>query len=638
MIASNGICDQVGPADTAPELVAKLIPTTDVTISFPVSPYNVESNDASPCAQQESKRLVSYSTASGSYTSSDKGILSGSRIGRKDLQLLRKSGSIVQASTFQKPQRGELADPTREFELKILDIVRSQQDTIFVFDCMNSYVDGDNTISIRELSVWLPIKLSRLDNVAALKLAIKNAQKLPCIQESKAGSRDSLLAKLVPPPKDDRKKNLELEELPSFFENLLAYHRIAKIVSSIDPSGLLQLTKLEIFLFLKAIGISSSSEIGKGLIQKVNHSGCITFLELCRISYDLGFSSTEIRQSIINLSKVWDFSIEKPRPRPPLVRRIKPHDEVQKEMHKKILQQTRRQDSFSAAVVPYMVKSRLREIKQRQCSRLNSADASASSVISHRSIKEHVTIISGNSERPNSAGKTCALWKQGSTPRHIHQQKSSFTLFSEPSLVSLTQRSFEQGSILDTRRQNPLFIDVENGQTIYDMPVLSSADYMQYCPIGAEVLKRVVDQPEVNPLAFKTSRTPRLYGVHCSKPGITRREFFASSQSNPFFHNVDINIRRQYRPCTAGSLQESIKNNTAKSGQNIKPDWCFGCVPWNGKSSELPKYSGDIGFFEKNTFKQRFDTDIENIHLWTTEVDNNLLGAPKIMTAKLNVN
>jgi hypothetical protein len=170
------------------------------------------------------------------------------------------------------------------------------------------------------------------------------------------------------------------------------------------------------------------------------------------------------------------------------------------------------------------------------------------------------------------------------------------------------------------------------------MPVLSSADYMQYCPIGAEVLKRVVDQPEVNPLAFKTSRTPRLYGVHCSKPGITRREFFASSQSNPFFHNVDINIRRQYRPCTAGSLQESIKNNTAKSGQNIKPDWCFGCVPWNGKSSELPKYSGDIGFFEKNTFKQRFDTDIENIHLWTTEVDNNLLGAPKIMTAKLNVN
>jgi hypothetical protein len=505
-------------------------------------------------------------------------------------------------------------DPTQEFqkeEAKILSIIRSQISTTAAFAEMNSYVDGDYTISLRELSMWLPINFPRLNNSIALKLAIKNAKRLQFLQEQQAGSRDALLTKLRSPQQDQRKIELELEELPSFLENLLAFHRIAKLVSSIDPSGELKLTKLEVYGFLTAIRISSSSEIGKGLVQKIGKSSCLSFEELCRISFDMGFLSHDVRNANNQLSREWDFNTQKPDPVPPPVRRIKSHQEVQSEVQAKILKQTRSQDVMSTSIVPYMVKSRLRAIKHRHQHLAHLSESSTSSVASS-CVSSLGRYESSNiqSTRPNSANKMTSLWKHGNTPRQSVLHHSPFSLNGDSSLLSRTQRSFEQGSILDTRRQNPLYIDTQNGETIYEMPVMSSTEYMKYCPIAQEVFKRIVNQPEHNPLAFATSRTPRLYGVHTSKPGVMRRDFVCTPQTDTFFHNVDINTRRQYRPCTAGSL-ENLRAFDERTTEP-KPSWCFGAVPWNGKSTDLPKYSGDIGFFEPNQFKKRFDPDRPN--------------------------
>lgn len=503
-------------------------------------------------------------------------------------------------------------DPTQEFqkeEAKILSIVRSQISTTAAFAEMNSYVDGDCTISLRELGMWLPINLPRFNNAIALKLAIKSAKRLQFLQEQQAGSRDALLTKLSPPEQDQRKIELELEELPSFLENLLAFHRIAKLVSSIDPSSDLKLTKLEVYRFLTAIRVSSSSEIGKGLIHKIGKSSCLSFPELCRISFDLGFVSNDIRDANNQLSREWDFNTKKPDPVPPPVRRIKSHKEVQSEVQAKISKQTRSQDIMSTSIVPYMVKSRLRAIKQRHQHLAHLSESSTSSVASCVSSLGRYESSNIQSTRPNSANKMTSLWKHGNTPRQSVLHHSSFSLNGDSSLLSRTQRSFEQGSILDTRRQNPLYIDTQNGETIYEMPIMSSKEYMKYCPIAQEVFKRIVNRPELNPLAFTTSRTPRLYGVHTSKPGVMRRDFVCSSQTDTFFHNVDINTRKQYRPCTAGSLENLRTFDERKT--ELKP-WCFGAVPWNGKSTDLPKYSGDIGFFEPNQFKKRFDPDRPN--------------------------
>jgi hypothetical protein len=160
---------------------------------------------------------------------------------------------------------------------------------------------------------------------------------------------------------------------------------------------------------------------------------------------------------------------------------------------------------------------------------------------------------------------------------------------------------------------------------------------MIHCPIRQQVFKRIVDRQEINPLAFATSRTPRLYGVHTSRPGIVRREFDCSSRTESFFHNADINNRRQYRPCTA-QMPESRKKADASSQNLCKPDWSFEAVPWNGKSTDLPKYSGDIGFFEINQFKKRFETVMKNMQMWSEPDRNgNLLSTTKIETAELNI-
>jgi hypothetical protein len=485
-------------------------------------------------------------------------------------------------------------------ESKILNIVRCQKTTVLAFSQMNSYTDGDLTISLRELSYWQSIALPKLDNLKATKLAIKNARSIRYSQESLAGSRDLILAKMASPKCDVKKLSVDLDEIPSFLQNLLAYHRILNLVSSIDPSSDLKLTKLEIILFLKSIRMSSSSEIGKGLIAKIAASGSISFAELCRISFDLGFVSLDIKDSISQLSRSWDFHMQKPAPKPPIVRRIKSHDEVFAEMQSKILKQTRDQDTMSASIVPYMVKSRLHKIKQRQRQQSLSADVS-------------VSALAGLS-KSQLCGTIGALWGQGDTPRN--SQSSAISLMTSPTIASRTQRSFEQGSVMDSRRKNPLYVDTQNGETIYDMPVYTFDEYMKHCPIADEPFKRIVDQQELNPLAFATSRTPRLYGLHTHRPGVVRRDFFCSSQSNTFFHNVDINIRRQYRPCTAGSVRP-LQNSSKEAEDYIMPGWCFGAVPWNGKSTELPKYSGDIGYFEPNQFKKRFNPGKSQVHLWT---------------------
>jgi hypothetical protein len=538
----------------------------------------------------------------------------------------------VKAAAASRPQCK--TDPLEAFdkeESKILNIVRCQQTTVLAFSEMNSYTDGDLTISLRELSYWLPINLPRLNNLMATKLAIKNAHKISNFQESRARSREQLLSKMLSSKKDVKKDSLDMNEIPSFLQNLLAYHRVLNLVSRIDPSGELKLTKLEVFLFLKSIRISSSSESGKGLLAKIDASGSISFAEMCRISFDLGFFSFEVNDAIVRLSSSWNFDIQKPEPKPPIVRKIKSHEEVFSEMQTKILKQTRAQDVMSASIVPYMVKSRLREIKQRQMSSSLSGNMSASPLTSCQASNGIFT--NAGALAPKPCGNISSLWGQGSTPRQINSQTSTSLMIS-PSIASRTQRSFEQGSILDSRRQNPLYIDTENGETIYDMPVHKFDEYMKLCPMAQEPFKRVINQPELNPLAFATSRTPRLYGVHTPRPGVVRRDFVCSSVSNTFFHNADINLRRQYRPCTAGSLRPG--RNSAKEESNM-PGWCFGAVPWNGKSTELPKYSGDIGYFEPNQYKKRLEEGKTQAHAWTATGNGETLLSTKIKAAKFDI-
>jgi hypothetical protein len=580
-----------------------------------VSPYDYKSNIGSSITTQHA--VLSKSEKEGTLTGPKRIVASAIIPARREPQhaatasksndkepktraVARMAASSLPSS---RPHFHNDCDPTMEFpkeESKILSIVSSQPSTAAAFAQMNSFVDGDMTISLRELSVWLPIHLPKLSCKHAVKLAIKTAKKLQILRDhSQARSRESILAKLRPQEKDEKKVDLEFEELPSFLENLLAYNRIARLVSGIDPSGELKLTKLEVYLFLSAIKISSSSEIGKGLIERISESGYVLFPELCRIAFEYGFVSLDIRDSINQLAGNWDSNIEKPNPKPPPVRRIKSHEEVQSAMHSKIVKATRCQDVMSSSVVSYMVKSRLRAIKQRVQQDSIMSEASVSSVAT-------CTPSFAKSSRPNSAARVTALWKQGSTPRQTSLSTSGSSLVTDSSLASRTQRLFEKGSIFDSRRQNPLYVDTQNGETIYDMPVLSSKDYMQHCPIAQEVFKRIIDQPEVNPLAFTTSRTPRLYGVHTSKPGIVRRNFVCGSRPETYFHNVDVNIRKQYRPCTAGSLQTNGSVDATNSSK--KPVWCFGAVPWNGKSTDLPKYSGDIGYFEPSHFHKRFDS------------------------------
>jgi hypothetical protein len=579
--------------------------------AFLVSPYHIESSIGSTIAQQgvQSKSEMAGTLAtqkrnapSAMIPARHKTQAADSKLNHKEPKVRVVARMVASALPSSRSQFKNDRDPTMEFpkeEEKILSIVSSQTSTAAAFAQMNSFVDGDLTISMRELSVWLPIHLPKLSDKHALKLAIKTAKKLHYLQDSEAKSRDSILAKLRTPEKDDKKVDLELEELPSFLENLLAYNRIARLVSSIDPSGELKLTKLEVHLFLTAIKISSSSEIGKGLIEKIRKSGCVVLPELCRISLEYGFLSLDIRDSNNQLAINWDSNIAKPIPKPPPIRRIKSHEEVQSEMHSKILKETRCQDVMSSSVVSYMVNSRLRAIKQRVQHDLRVSESSVSSEAS-------CTPSFANSSRPSSAARMAALWKQGSTPRHTCLSSSASSLINDSSLLSRTQRSFEKGTSFDGRRQNPFYVDTQNGETIYDMPVLSSKEYMQHCPIAQEVFKRIIDQPEMNPLAFTTSRTPRLYGVHTAKPGVVRRNFSCGSQPEMFFHNVDVNIRRQYRPCTAGSLQTN--GSLDENRDSKKPVWCFGAVPWNGKSTDLPKYSGDIGYFEPTHFRKRFDS------------------------------
>jgi hypothetical protein len=542
--------------------------------------------------------------------------------------------SIKAAAASLRPQCK--TDPLLVFEReesKILNIVCCQQTTVLAFSEMNSYTDGDLTISLRELSYWLPIHLPRLNNLMATKLAIKNAHKIRNFQDSRARSKEQLLSKILSSKNAVKKDSLDLDEIPSFLQNLLAYHRILNLVSGIDPSGEFKLTKLEVFLFLKSIRMPSSSESGKGLLAKIDASGSISFAEMCGISFDLGFISFEVNDAIVRLSSSWDFDIQEPPPRPPVVRKIKSHEEVFSEMQSKILKQTRAQDVMSASIVPYMVKSRLRELKQRQRSSSLPGNLSASPLTS---CKAGSFTNAGTTASKPSSGNISTLWGQGSTPRQISSQISAASLMISPSFASRTQRSFEQGSILDSRRQNPLYIDTENGETIYDMPVHKFDEYMKLCPMAQEPFKRVIDQPELNPLAFATSRTPRLYGVHTPRPGVVRRDFVCSSLSNTFFHNVDINLRRQYRPCTAGTLRPS--RNSAKEAQEPNmPGWCFGAVPWNGKSTELPKYSGDIGYFEPNQYTKRLDHGKTKAHLWTATNNGESLLSTKIKTAKLDI-
>ncbi len=539
----------------------------------------------------------------------------------------------TRASRSPKSELSSQSGPTKIFEkeeLKILSIIGSQQATVDVFAAINSYTDCDSVISIRELSTWLPIQFPRFGNTTALKLAIKNAAHLQHKNEMISGSKDLLLAKMRPRMNEQRKINLEIHELPIFFENLLAYNRIANLLSRIVPNPELKLTKLELYSFLKATNVASNSQVAQGLLAQISNAGSVSFAEMCRISFDLGFMSLDIREANNRLSHEWDSNIEKPKPRHPPVRKIKSHNEIQSEMHSKIVSQTRCQDAMSSSVMPYMVKSRLRIIKQRQKKKCSSlAELSCSSFESHFSV---VDVASAATSRPNSAGRITSLWKRGSTPRDFILQNN---MSSESSLISRTQRSIEQGSNIDTRRSNPLYIDTQNGQTVYDIPVLSAEEYLKHCPMGQDVFKRIVDQQGVNPFAFTTSRSTRLYGVHTSRPGIVRPDFDCSFETNKFFHNVDINIRRQYRPCTAAKLQTST-NDTTKTNIVRKPSWCIGAVPWNGKSTELPKYSGDIGFFEPNVFQKRFD--IENIQLWSgTARSGHLLNTPKIKTTKLNI-
>jgi hypothetical protein len=326
---------------------------------FPVSPYALHSSAESPTIMQRipvAKTIIS--TPAIIPARHDLRGPAAAKCVKYEPKLKAVVKMVSSSATSARLQKKNEANPTLEFqkeESKMLAIVCSQESTTAAFVQMNSFADGDSTISLRELGVWLPIYLPRLDNAFALKLAIKNAKKLRCLQESRVGTRELLLAKLHPPDKDEKKGSVEIEELPSFFLNLLAYHRIAKLVSAIDPSGELKLTRLEVFLFLSAIRVSSSSEIGKGVIQKVGKTGCISFAELCRISLELGFVSFCLHESNAQLASKWDFSMKQPDPKPPIVRRIKTREEVRSEMLSKILKQTRDQDLMSSSVVPYMV-------------------------------------------------------------------------------------------------------------------------------------------------------------------------------------------------------------------------------------------------------------------------------------------
>lgn len=622
--------------EIGPNAISAPSAQTDAVKQHPVSPYDFHIKRSSDVSDKVVEAASPVNMASKTHNVNPKRSHDPVTCVHS-LSASKKRSVISTAVSASKTQSKITLDPTQDFEkeeLKLLSIVRSQQSTVDAFAAINSYTDGDSIISLRELSSWLPIQFPRFNNTSALKLAIKAATRLHVLNESRAGSKDILLAKMRPPKEDDRKVEMELDELPSFFENLLAYNRIAKLVASIDPSGELKLSKLEVFLFLQAIKVSSKSEVGKGLVEKVNKFGSVSFPELCRISFDLGFMSFEIRNARNQLARAWNFCIEKPEPVAPPKRRIKLHQEVQSEIHSKIVFQTRLQDAMSSSIMPYMVKSRLRAIKNRIRNSSKLAEFSSSSFESSISTMGSAGIATS---RPTSAGHISALWKMGNTPRETISQKAPISNNNASSIMSRTQRSFEQGSVLDIHRLNPLYIDTQNGQTIYDMPVLSSREYMNHCPIRQEVFKRIVDQQEINPLAFTTSKTPRLYGVHTSTPGIVRREFDCSSRTESFFHNVDINIRRQYRPCTAGSL-EIGKKNTAREQNSPKPNWCFGAVPWNGKSTDLPKYSGDIGFFETNPFKKRLETDTNSVQMWLEpSLNGNLLNTTKIKPAKLNI-
>ncbi len=533
------------------------------------------------------------------------------------VSVMRAATSAHSVPLSARPQ--SFVHPTEEFkqeEAKILTIVDSQQSVTAAYVELSAFSSPSNDcVGLRELSAWLPIKFSTLNNKVAIRLALKNAKKLQYLQDSKATSKELLWIKLRPPPKDDRKVVLELEDIPSFLENLIAYHRIAKLVSRIDPSGELKLSKLEIFLFLKAISVSFDCQIGKGLAKKVE-KGSVSFSELCRISFDLDFTSLDIRDKNNALSQSWNFTIEKPRAKEVPLRKIKSHDEVSSQMQFKIRNQTRSQDAMASTTLPYMIKSRLRQKKHQLYDHSPQAESSSSSIASGISSFGRIGSTSSFSTRPNSASKATGLWKQGNTPREPSHIPSSYAALVTPSsLFSRTQRSFEQGSVLDSRRQRPLFVDTENGQTVYDIPLLSCSERMNSLPYAEEGFKLIEERPGLNPFAFSTSRTPRLYGLHTSKPVTTRRAFAPVPQLGMFFHNADINTRKQYRPCTAGSLQSSRK---CDQENKLKPkNWCSGGVPWNGKSTELPKYSGDIGFFEANQFKKRFETDMGNRHLWT---------------------
>jgi hypothetical protein len=622
----------VSHTENGPNAISALSSQTDAVIQLPVSPYDFNIKRSSDVSDKVVEAVSPVNLALKMHNVNPKRSHNPVKC-VQSLSASKKRSVISTSLPASKSQSKFTLDPTQDFEkeeLKLLSIVRSQQSTVDAFAAMNSYTDGDSIISLRELSSWLPIQFPRFNNTTALKLAIKSATRLHVLDESRAGSKDILLAKMRPPKEDDRKVVLELDELPSFFENLLAYNRISKFVASIDPTGELKLSKLEVFLFLQAIKVSSKSEVGKGLVEKVNNFGSVSFPELCRISFDLGFTSFEIRNARNQLARVWNFCIEKPEPEAPPMRRIKLHEEVQSEMRSKIVFQTRLQDAMSSSIMPYMVKSRLRAIKNRCHNSSKLAELSSSSISTMGSAGIAPS-------RPTSAGHISALWKTGNTPRETISQKAPLSTNNASSIMSRTQRSFEQGSVLDIRRLNPLYIDTQNGQTIYDMPVLSSREYMDHCPIRQEVFKRIVDQQEINPFAFTTSRTPRLYGVHTSTPGIVRREFDCSSRTESFFHNADINIRRQYRPCTAERL-ETGKSNAARKQNSPKPNWCYGAVSWNGKSTDLPKYSGDIGFFETNQFKKRFETDTHSVQMWLEPAHNgNLLNTTKIKPAKLNI-
>ena len=99
-----------------------------------------------------------------------------------------------------------------------------------------------------------------------------------------------------------------------------------------------------------------------------------------------------------------------------------------------------------------------------------------------------------------------------------HIPSSSAALFTPSSLFSRTQRSFEQGSVLGSRRQRPLFVDTENGQTVNDIPLLSCSERLNSLPYAEEAFKLTAERPGLNPFAFSTSRTPRLYGCILPNP------------------------------------------------------------------------------------------------------------------------